>query len=105
MIEGVHRNSAQEQVVYGRPAAEAVVDLARAFGAKRLLVTTTASLADGLAAKFAADLGALAVGVFSHIGAHSPREGVIAGAAEARRVSADLLVALGGGSVIDATKV
>ena len=47
----------------------------------------------------------LAVGVFSNIGAHSPREGVIAGAAQARRASADLLVALGGGSVIDATKV
>jgi maleylacetate reductase len=45
------------------------------------------------------------VGVFADIGAHSPREGVVAGAAEARRLNADLLVALGGGSVIDATKV
>jgi maleylacetate reductase len=45
------------------------------------------------------------VGVFSGTSAHSPREGVIAGAAEARRLNADLLVALGGGSAIDATKV
>ncbi len=43
--------------------------------------------------------------MFSGIGAHSPREGVIAGANEARRLEADLLVALGGGSAIDATKV
>ena len=46
----------------------------------------TRSLADGLAAEFAAALGDLCAGVFSDIGAHSPREGVVAGAAEARRV-------------------
>jgi maleylacetate reductase len=62
-------------------------------------------LADGLAAQTAAALGELCVGVFSGTSAHSPREGVIAGANEARRLDADLLVALGGGSAIDATKV
>ena len=105
MLTGTHRFPRQDQIVYGRPAAEVVRELAKAWGASRLLVTTTRSLADGLAAAFAADLGDLCVGVFADIGAHSPREGVIGGAAAARAAGADLLVALGGGSVIDATKV
>lgn len=105
MLTGTHRFPRQDQVTYGRPAAEVVRELATAWGARRVLLTTTRSLADGLAAAFAADLGELCAGVFADIGAHSPREGVIGGAAAARAAGADLLVALGGGSVIDATKV
>jgi maleylacetate reductase len=105
MLTGTHRFPRQDLVTYGRPAAEAVRELATAWGCGRLLLTTTASLGEGLAKTFAADLGGLCVGVFSGIGAHSPRSGVVAGAAAARRLGADLLVALGGGSVIDATKV
>jgi maleylacetate reductase len=105
MLTGTHRFPKQDQITYGRPAAEVVRELAGAWGASRLLVTTTRSLADGLAAAFAGDLGDLCVGVFAGVGAHSPREGVVGGAAAARAAGADLLVALGGGSVIDATKV
>jgi len=105
MITGTQRFTRQEQVVYGRPAAEVVKELAAAWGASRLLITTTRSLAGSLAAQMAAALGDLCVGVYSGTSAHSPREGVIAGAAEVRRLNADLLVALGGGSAIDATKV
>lgn len=105
MLVGAHRFPQQDEVIYGRPAAEVLRELAKTWGASRLLLTTTRSLADGPAAALAAALGDLCVGVFSEIGAHSPREGVIAGAAEARRTDADLIVALGGGSVIDATKV
>jgi hypothetical protein len=107
MLSGTHRNSLQEQVIYGRPALEALTDLAKAFGAHRLMITSTASLAGpgGLAQHLAKDTGAACVGIFAGVSAHSPREGVIAGAAEARRLGADLLVAVGGGSVIDATKV
>ncbi|HSZ52839.1 MAG TPA: iron-containing alcohol dehydrogenase [Caulobacteraceae bacterium] len=107
MLNGTHRNSAQEQVVYGRPAVDAVRGLAGQVGASRLLVITTASLAgqDGYGRRLAGGLGPLCVGVFSGVTAHSPRESVIAGAAEARRLGADLLVAVGGGSAIDAAKV
>lgn len=107
MLTGTHRNSLQEQVIYGRPTREALTELAKAFGAERLMITSTASLAGegGLAHTLAADLGHACVGVFAGVSAHSPREAVIAGAREARRLRADLLVAVGGGSVIDATKV
>ncbi|HZC17238.1 MAG TPA: iron-containing alcohol dehydrogenase [Caulobacteraceae bacterium] len=107
MLSGTHRNSLQEQVFYGRPALGALRELASSFGAQRLMITSTASLAgsDGLARRLAAELGPPCVGVFSEISAHSPREAVIAGAHAARRLDADLLVAVGGGSVIDATKV
>ncbi|MDB5464536.1 MAG: hypothetical protein JWP23_2925 [Phenylobacterium sp.] len=105
MLSGTHRFPRQDEVVYGRPAVEVLKELAASYGVRRLLITTTASLADGVAAQTAVDLGDLCVGVFSGISAHSPREGVIAGAAEARRLKADLLVAVGGGSAIDATKV
>lgn len=105
MLSGTHRFPRQDQVTYGRPAAEVVAELARAWGCSRLLVITTASLAEGAAADFVRDLGSACAGVFSGIAAHSPREGVIAAAAAARAADADLLVALGGGSVIDATKV
>ena len=107
MLTGTHRNSLQEQVVYGRPALEVVAELAKAYGAKRLMITTTASLAgpQGLATRLSEGLGELCVGLFSAIAAHSPREAVIAGAMEARRLKADLLLAVGGGSAIDATKV
>jgi maleylacetate reductase len=98
MLSGTHRNSLQEQVIYGRPALEALTDLAKAFGAHRLMITSTASLAGpgGLAQRLAKDSGAACVGIFAGVSAHSPREGVIAGAAEARRLGADLLVAVGG---------
>jgi maleylacetate reductase len=107
MLTGVHRYFQQERVIYGKPAAPAVVEEAQALGARRVFLTTTRSLGgeNGLAAAVARGLGERHAGTYVGITAHSPRDSVIAGAAQARAVDADLLVAVGGGSVIDATKV
>jgi maleylacetate reductase len=107
MIHGAYRFARQDMVIYGRPAHEAVIELAKRYNASRLFVMTTRSLGgpSGLAAKLAADLGPLCAGTFEAIASHSPRTDVIAGAHAAREAKADLLIALGGGSVIDATKL
>lgn len=106
MAHGTHRYLLQERVVYGEPAAEAVVAEVAALGVERVYVTTTRSLAGegGLATAIAAALGPRCAGMFAGVSAHSPRECVLEGATRARAAAAQLLVAVGGGSVIDATK-
>ena len=83
MIEGAYRFPRQDTVIYGRPAHEAVVELAKRYNASRLFLLTTRSLggSSGSAAKFAAALGPLCIGTFDAISSHSPRSDVIAGAA------------------------
>ncbi|MGO8918290.1 MAG: iron-containing alcohol dehydrogenase [Stellaceae bacterium] len=107
MLSGTHRYFLQERVIYGKPAAVAVAEEAAAAGAARVFLTTTRSLGgpSGLAAAVAGALGGRHAGTYAGISAHSPRDAVIAGAGAARAAEADLLVAVGGGSVIDATKV
>ncbi len=104
---GVYIIPAQERVVFGRPADAAVVASADHHGARRVFVVSTRSLAKlaaGPLQRIVAALGPRHAGTFAEVRAHSPREDVIAAAAAARAAGADLLVAVGGGSVIDATK-
>ena len=106
MLNGTHRFPLQERVIYGRPAAEAVAAEVAALGVDRVYVMSTRSLAgEGeLATRIAAALGPRCGGLYAGVTAHSPRESVIEGAARARAAGAQLLIAVGGGSVIDATK-
>jgi maleylacetate reductase len=106
MLNGIHGHQDIERVVYGRPAGQALRAEAERLGARRVFVTTSKSVAQSaLLADVIRDLGDRYAGVYAGITAHSPRPCVIEGAARAREASADLLVAVGGGSVIDATKV
>src|SRR4051812_8367959 len=105
MLTGVVQWTAQERVIHGKPAAQAVPEEIERLGAKRVLLLTTRSLTGSrLVREITSALGDRCVGRFSEIHAHSPREAVIAGAAMARDVDADHLLAVGGGSVTDATK-
>jgi maleylacetate reductase len=107
MIPGHFTVQAQERIVFGKPGEIAVVEEAERYGAKRVFVVSTHSLAardDGPLQRIERALGEKHVGTCSAIAAHSPREDVIVAAAQARDARADLLVAVGGGSVVDAAK-
>jgi maleylacetate reductase len=106
MLNGIHGHQDIERVVYGRPAGAAVRAEAERLGAKRVFVTTTKSVAQSaLLADIIKELGDRYAGVYAGITAHSPRPCVVEGAQRAREAKADLIVTVGGGSAIDATKV
>jgi maleylacetate reductase len=106
MLSGIHGHQDIERVVYGRAAGPALRAEAERLGARRVFVTTTKSVAQSaLLADVIKELGDRYAGVYAGITAHSPRPCVIEGAQMAREAKADLLVAVGGGSAIDATKV
>lgn len=107
VIQGHFNISASERIVFGQPLEEAIAAEAKRYGARRIFLTSTRSLArldNGPLQRAQRALGDACVGTHSEISSHSPREDVIAGAQKARAAKADLLVAIGGGSVIDATK-
>jgi maleylacetate reductase len=106
MLSGIHGHQDIERVVYGKPAGAAVLAEAERLGAKRVFVTTSKSVAQSaLVADVVKALGERHVGTYAGMTAHSPRPCVIEGAKLAAEAAADLIVAVGGGSVIDATKV
>jgi maleylacetate reductase len=106
MLSGIHGHQDIERVVYGRAAGPALRAEAERLGARRVFVMTTKSVAQSaLLADVIKELGDRYAGVYAGITAHSPRPCVIEGAQMAREAKADLLVAVGGGSAIDAAKV
>ncbi len=105
MLSGVHRFTAQEQVIYGKPAAEALLAEVKRSGCARLFVLASPSVRGSpLLTSISQALGPLMAGAYFDMRPHSPRESIVGAANSARAVGADLLVAVGGGSTIDACK-
>ena len=96
---------AMDEVVFGRPAADAVVAQLDRLRANRafLMVSGTLNRNTDEIEKIRRALGPRCVATFDAMPAHTPREAVIAAADAARAASADLIVTVGGGSAIDAT--
>lgn len=107
MIAGVHQYSLMERVLHGQPVAQVLQQEVERTGCRRVFVVSTASLAGTPALQGVVDaLGPTScAGVFTGVRAHAPRACVMEGAAAARAAGADMLLAVGGGSVIDAAKV
>src|SRR5205085_11260552 len=93
-------------VVFGRPAAQAVVDTADRLGAKRVFILAgkTLNRQTDAVRQIAEALGPRYAGTHDDIPAHSPRDAVVACANKARAAGCDLLVSVGGGSTTDGGK-
>ncbi|WP_420994884.1 iron-containing alcohol dehydrogenase [Cupriavidus sp. 30B13] len=103
----VYRNTLPARVSFAMPAGRAVLDEAERCGAGRVLVASGRSLArmaDGPLQQVEHALGKRHAGTIATMRGHTPREDVLAIAEAMRRTRADLLVAVGGGSVIDGCK-
>ena len=95
-----------EEVVFGHPAADAVVAQMDRLGTSRafLMVSGTLNRETDEITKIKAALGARCAGLFDAMPAHTPREAVIAATNAAREARADLIVTVGGGSITDGAK-
>ncbi len=96
-----------ERVVFGRPAAEAVVEEVARVGATRVFIVASKSLARNtpVIRTIADALGASCVGLFDRCVQHSPRASVIAAARAVRVAKPDLILTVGGGTALDTVKV
>jgi maleylacetate reductase len=97
---------AMDEVVFGRPAAEAVVAQMDRLGKTRafLMVSGTLNRATDAIENIRHGLGSRCVATFDAMPAHTPREAVIAATEQARAAGADLIVTIGGGSITDGAK-
>lgn len=98
--------SRMDEVVFGKPAAEAVSELVSRHGAQRVFLMASGTLdrQTDEVEKLRRALGNKCIGTFARMPAHSPRAAVIAAAEQAREAHADLIVTLGGGSITDGAK-
>ena len=96
-----------ERVVFGRPAAEAVVEETARIGAARVFMVASKSLARNtpVIRAIADALGSRYAGLFDGCVQHSPRASVIAAAQAVRAAAPDLILTVGGGTAIDTVKV
>jgi maleylacetate reductase len=95
-----------DEVVFGKPAAEAVAGQVRRLGATRVFLMVSNSLnrnTDEID-KIRRALGNRCAGGFDRMAAHTPRAAVIEAAEAARAAHADVIVTIGGGSITDGAK-
>lgn len=106
MIKGFHITSKLDRVVFGHPVSEALKAEVGRIKAKSVFCIVSNSLVNNtdVMDQVKKALGKCLAGVYSSIPAHSPRSHVVEAALKAREARTDLLISIGGGSQIDATK-
>ncbi|PRH89645.1 maleylacetate reductase [Labrys okinawensis] len=103
---GFYRQFAMERVLHGSPFDTLLAAELEAGGHEKvLLLTAPQAVGTPDLARLETAIGNRLAGTFSGLAPHTPLEGVLKAADLARKLGADHLVALGGGSVIDAAKL
>jgi len=104
---GSYQYPPMDFVIYGKPCATAVREEAERLGAVRvfLLASHTLNTKTDEIEKIRTALGDRYAGTFDGVPQHTTREVVIKAAALALDAKADLVIAIGGGSVVDAAKI
>ena len=107
MKTGVFNYLELDRVHFGTPAADALHTEAGQRGAQRIFVVTSKTLNRKTDAvnQALARIQPQVVGLFDECIEHTPRDSVIALAEAVRAANADLIVSIGGGTVIDTVKV
>ena len=97
---------AMDEVVFGRPASEALIEQLNRLGTKRafLMVSGTLNRETDEIENIRSVLGPRCAGTFDAMPPHTPRAAVIAAADQARSANADIIVTIGGGSITDGAK-
>jgi len=104
---GVQNFPTMDRVVFGKAASEAVLEEAERVGARRvfLVVSHTLNTTTDEIEAVRRKLGDRLSGDFDRVPQHTTRTSAVALAKAAADAGADLLVAIGGGSVVDAVKI
>ena len=107
MKTGVFEFLEQDRVHFGTPAVDALHTEVTRRGAQRVFVVTGRSLnrKTDAVTQALARIQAQVVGLFDDCIEHTPRDTVMAVATAVRAAQADLIVSIGGGTVIDTVKV
>src|SRR5690349_17186671 len=105
-LQGEYFFLPQEHVIFGAGSLQSLADEVARVAGQRVLIITGQSLATqtDVVSRVEQALGALHIGTFSGIRQHTPKSDVALAVRQAQALYADVLVSVGGGSPIDATK-
>ena len=101
-----YRFSGHERILHRTPAHKGLPELMEWFGYRRayIVCSRTLNTKTDVIRRLEAALGERCVGVTDAVGEHSPLPNVLAAAREAHALDADVIVSVGGGSVMDMCK-
>ena len=104
---GFHQYPPMDQVIFGKPAGRALREEAEKRDAKRvfIIVSRTLNTQTDEIAKIRKALGSRYADTFDGVPQHTTRASAVEATAKVAAAKADLIVAVGGGSVVDAAKI